>query len=136
MEEEMKRPDFVCWLRNPSKASWALCIPYEKNDEVKSMYPDFIIVRRDDRLGYALDILEPHGNQYADNLAKAKGMAKYAENEPKIGRVQLIHMDKDITGKNRFHRLNLSKTGTRNKLRTIHTDDELNDLFETDGVFS
>ena len=136
LEEEMKRPGFVCWLRNPPKASWALCIPYEKNDEVKSMYPDFIIVRRDDRLGYAIDILEPHGNQYADNLAKAKGMAKYAENEPKIGRVQLIHMDKDITGKNRFHRLNLSKTGTRKKLRTIHTDDELNDLFETDGVFS
>ena len=70
-----------------------------------------------------------------DNLAKAKGMAKYAENEPKIGKVQLIHMDKDITGKNRFHRLNLSKTGTRKKLRTVHTDDELNDLFETDGVF-
>lgn len=136
LEEEMKQPGFVCWLRNPSKASWALCIPYEKNDEIKSMYPDFIIVRHDNRLGYVLDILEPHGNQYADNLAKAKGMAKYAENEPKIGRVQLIHMDKDITGKNRFHRLNLSKTGTRNKLRTIHTDDELNDLFETDGEWA
>lgn len=27
--EEEKRPDFVCWIRNPSRASWALCIPYE-----------------------------------------------------------------------------------------------------------
>lgn len=46
------------------------------------MYPDFIMIRSDSILGYVLDILEPHGNQYADNLAKAKGMAKYAEAEP------------------------------------------------------
>lgn len=43
--EEEKRQDFVCWIRNPSRASWALCIPYEINGEIKPTYPDFIIVR-------------------------------------------------------------------------------------------
>ena len=135
LEEEIKRDDFVCWLRNTSRAPWALCIPYEKNDEIKSMYPDFIIVRKDDRLGYVIDILEPHGNQYADNLPKAKAMAKYAEAEERIGRIQLIHLEKDITGKNRFCRLDLNKGAIRDKIRTAHTDDELNHIFQTDGVF-
>lgn len=27
LAEESKRPDFICWLRNPSKAKWSLCIP-------------------------------------------------------------------------------------------------------------
>lgn len=135
LEEEMKRDDFVCWLRNTSRAPWALCIPYEKNDEIKSMYPDFIIVRKDERLGYVIDILEPHGNQYADNLPKAKAMAKYAEAEERIGRIQLIHLEKDITGKNRFCRLDLNKGAIRDKIRTAHTDDELNHIFQTDGVF-
>ena len=38
----------------------ALCIPYEINGEIKPTYPDFIIVREDERLGYVIDILEPH----------------------------------------------------------------------------
>ena len=58
--EEEKRQDFVCWIRNPSRASWALCIPYEINGEIKPTYPDFIIVREDEHLGYVIDILEPH----------------------------------------------------------------------------
>ena len=37
--EEEKRQDFVCWIRNPSRASWALCIPYEINGEIKPTYP-------------------------------------------------------------------------------------------------
>ena len=36
------------------------CIPYEINGEIKPTYPDFIIVREDERLGYVIDILEPH----------------------------------------------------------------------------
>ncbi len=32
IEEEEKQNDFVCWIRNPSRGSWALCIPYEINN--------------------------------------------------------------------------------------------------------
>ena len=76
--EEEKRPDFVCWIRNPSRASWALCIPYEIDGEIKPTYPDFIVVRQDERLGYVIDILEPHSADFKDNLGKAKGFAEYA----------------------------------------------------------
>ncbi len=135
LEEEMKRDDFVCWLRNPARATWALCVPYEMNDEDKAMYPDLIIVRSDPISGYVMDVLEPHGNHFADNLPKAKGLAKYAEAEPRIGRIQLIHMAKDAAGKNSFIRLDLSKGAIRDKIRTAHNDDELNHIFQTDGVF-
>lgn len=30
-EEQQAQDKFVCWLRNPSRGSWALCIPYEIN---------------------------------------------------------------------------------------------------------
>lgn len=135
LAEEAEAPDFVCWLRNPSRGAWSLCIPYEINGETKPMYPDFIIVRRDPILGYVLDILEPHGNQYADNLAKAKGMAKYAEAEPRIGRIQMIRQGKDAAGKNRFRRLDLSKGAIRDKVLKARTSDEMDHIFETDGFF-
>lgn len=35
--EEEKRKDFVCWLRNPSKKSWSLCIPYEVDSEISRL---------------------------------------------------------------------------------------------------
>ena len=64
IEEESRRSDFLCWLRNPSRAPWALCLPYEMNGEKKSFYPDFLIIRSDPTVDYVVDILEPHGNQY------------------------------------------------------------------------
>lgn len=134
LEEESKRPDFACWLRNTSRAKWALCIPYEIDGETKSMYPDFLIVRYDEQLEYVIDILEPHSDSYKDNLGKAKGLAKYAEAEPRIGRVQLIRQ-KSIAGKSRFIRLDLSQGAVRKKvLKAINTD-ELDHIFETDGFF-
>ncbi len=70
--EEEKRKDFVCRIRNPSRASWALCIPYEINGEIKPTYPDFIIVREDERLGYVIDILEPHSADFKEILERLK----------------------------------------------------------------
>lgn len=134
LEEESKQPDFACWLRNTSRAKWALCIPYEIDGEMKPMYPDFLIVRYDAQLEYIIDILEPHSDSYKDNLGKAKGLAKYAEAEPRIGRVQLIRQ-KSVGGKPRFIRLDLSRGAVRKKvLKAINTD-ELDHIFETDGFF-
>jgi len=135
LEEESKRPDFVCWLRNPSKAKWSLCIPYEIDNEIKPMYPDFLIVRRDDFLNYVIDILEPHGDSYKDNLGKAKGLAKYAMDEARIGRVQLIRESKAPSGKLRFKRLDFSKGAVRDKVLKAINNDELDHIFDTDGFF-
>ncbi|MBQ7366286.1 MAG: DEAD/DEAH box helicase family protein [Spirochaetaceae bacterium] len=136
IEEEQERPDFVCWIRNPSRASWSLTIPYEINNEIKPSYPDFIIVRKDykSQAGYVIDILEPHNPEYKDNLPKAKGFARYAEAEPKIGRIQLIRKVKDGC-KDRFKRLDFSKGEIRQKVLMMQTSDELDHLFDTDGFF-
>ena len=134
LEEEKKRPDYVCWLRNPAKARWALCVPYEIDGETKPMYPDFLIIRADETLGYVIDILEPHGDHLKDNLAKAKGLAKYAEAEPRIGRVQLLRQKK-VAGKAQLIRLDLSMGSIREKVLSAMTTDEFDHIFETDGFF-
>ena len=135
IDEESKRSDFVCWLRNPPREKWSMCMPYEMEGQTKPTYPDFIIVRKDFVLGYVIDILEPHNPNFKDNLGKAKALAKYAEEEPKIGRVQLIRREKDAAGKDKFKRLDMSHGSIRQKvLKAINTD-EIDHIFETDGFF-
>lgn len=133
--EEEKNPDFVCWLRNPSRKSWSLCIPYEMDNETKPAYPDFIIVRKDSISGYVIDILEPHNSEYIDNLGKAKGFAEYARQNPGVGRIQLIRMAKNISSKDRFKRLDMSMSAVRDKVSRAINNDELDHIFDTDGFF-
>lgn len=133
--EEEKREDFVCWIRNPSRASWALCIPYEIDGEVKPTFPDFIIVRKDPVFEYVIDILEPHNADFKDNLGKAKGFAEYARQNPGVGRIQLIRMSKDAAGKDRFRRLDMYRTAIRDKVSRAINTDELDHIFDTDGFF-
>jgi len=135
LAEEQKRADYVCWLRNPPSQSWSLCIPYEMDEKCRKLFPDFIIVRKDSDSGYIVDILEPHNPDYKDNLGKAKGLAEYAANEPRIGRVQLIRIGKDAAGQNRFKRLNLAKGIVRNKVIAAINTDELDHIFDIEGEF-
>lgn len=133
--EEQKRKDYVCWLRNPSRQSWSLRMPYEIDGKCRELYPDFLIVRKDSVLKYIVDILEPHNPDFKDNLGKAKGLANYAANEPRIGRVQLIRIGKDAAKNDRFKRLDLAKGTIRNKVLAAINTDELDHIFDTDGVF-
>lgn len=132
--EEEQHEDFVCWLRNPSRGSWALCIPYEIDGEKKPTYPDFLIIRRDGS-DYVVDILEPHDPTRQDNLGKAKGFAEYARQNPGVGRIQLIRMQRDSVGRERAFRLDMSKSSIRDKVSRCASNDELNHIFESDGFF-
>lgn len=132
--EEEQHEDFVCWLRNPSRGSWALCIPYEIDGEKKPTYPDFLIIRRDGS-DYVVDILEPHNPTRQDNLGKAKGFAEYARQNPGVGRIQLIRMQRDSVGRERAFRLDMSKSSIRDKVSRCVSNDELNHIFESDGFF-
>lgn len=132
--EEEQHEDFVCWLRNPSRGSWALCIPYEIDGEKKPTYPDFLIIRRDGS-EYVVDILEPHDPTRQDNLGKAKGFAEYARQNPGVGRIQLIRMQRDSVGRERAFRLDMSKSSIRDKVSRCASNDELNHIFESDGFF-
>ena len=137
LKEESKREDFVCWLRNPPRASWAFCIPYEINGEIKPTYPDFIIIRKDPVIPeeFIIDILEPHNPAFNDNLGKAKGFAEYARQNPGVGRIELIREGKDAAGNTRFKRLDMSMSAVRDKVSQAMTDEELVHIFDTDGKF-
>ena len=100
----------------------------------QATYPDFIVVRQDERLGYVIDILEPHSADFKDNLGKAKGFAEYARQNPGVGRIQLIRMSKDAAGNHKFKRLDMSKTTIRDKVSYAINTDELDHIFDTDGV--
>ncbi len=130
IQEERQSPEFVCWFRNPSRGTWPLHFPYEMNGKTKSAYPDFLIVRKGPNLGkYVVDILEPHDQTRTDNLPKAKGMAEYAKKNTAIGRIQLIH--RKANGD--FVRLDLARSIVQEKIKSIHTDEELTRLFDEYG---
>lgn len=136
IDEESQRPDFVCWIRNPSKG-WGLCLQRLENGIAKGFYPDFLIIRNVEGIGYVIDILEPHRPDLTDNLSKAKALADYAQKQPSapIGRLQLIREGKDnITGKKRMKRLDLMKSAVRVRVMQIQTTQELDNLFLDDGL--
>jgi len=135
LKEEQAQCGYVCWLRNPPRKPWSLCIPYEMSGEQKPAYPDFVIVRKDSETDYVIDILEPHDPTRIDNLGKAKGFAEYARQNPGVGRIQLIRMGKDAAGHNRFKRLDMARSAVRDKVSHAMTNDELDHIFDTDGFF-
>ena len=135
LKEEQVQTDYVCWLRNPPRKPWSLCIPYEIGGEQKPAYPDFIIIRKDGDAEFVIDILEPHDPTRIDNLGKAKGFAEYARQNPGVGRIQLIRKGKDAAGHDKFKRLDMARSAVRDKVSRAMTNDELDHIFETDGFF-
>ena len=138
LNEERKRPDYICWLRNPSRDKpWALKIPYKMGNENKPAYPDFIIVRKDPDAptGYVVDLLEPHDPTRTDNLGKAQGFAEYARKVQDLGRIQLIRKLKDSAGKERFKRLDMSLVDIQEKVLSARSTDDIDAIFRDYGFF-
>lgn len=133
LSEELAR-GAVAWLRNLDRKSWSIEVPYEKVGVVAPMYPDLIVVRKDEH-GYIFDILEPHDPSRSDNCERAKGLAKFAESHWALfGRIQLIRKMRGPDGLDHYYRLDMSKASTRNKVRAIADNHALDELFKTDAV--
>ena len=132
LKEERHREDFVCWLRNRDRVSWALCLPYkDEHGKLQSFFPDFLIVRRDAG-SYLVDILEPHRSNERDNIGKAKGLAEYAKQNPIAGRLQLIRQKK-LLGQDVFIRLDMSKGLICDKVCKATSNNELDNIFDAHG---
>ena len=71
-----------------------------------------------------------------DNLPKAKALAAYAKAEDRLGRIQLIHKTTDAGGNNRFIRLDLTDIVVRDKVLRAISNDELDHIFDTDGIIT
>lgn len=134
IKHEQQKDDYICFLRNPSRGNYGLCVKYEINGQKKGMYPDFLVFRKEND-SYVMDILEPHGSQFADSLAKAKGLAEYAHENPAIGKVQMIRMDTDIDGAKKLKRLDLQRGLIQEKVKNAISIDDFNNIFDTDGIF-
>lgn len=129
LREEQQREDFVCWIRNVQKEAWSLCIPYHKEDNsIHEMYPDFLIVRRDE-YGYIVDILEPHDPNRRDNIGKARGFAEYAKKNNDVGRLQLIRKIRE----GEFKRLDMSRSEIQDRVCRASTNNELDSVFDDYG---
>jgi type III restriction enzyme len=102
------------------------------NGEIKAFYPDFLIIRRDYKspFGYVVDVLEPHSAAFADNLVKAQALAKYAEKELHLGRIQLVREAVGVGGVKKFLRLDLNKGEVRKKVIAAINEEELSHIFE------
>lgn len=129
LHAEQANPNFVCWLRNLDRKPWSLTIPYISNNDEKPMYPDFLIVRRSGN-DLVVDVLEPHNQSLEDNLAKAKGLAKYAAIEQKMGRIQLIRVTDGIGGAKHLRRLDLTDSLVRDKVLHCNSNEALSSIFD------
>ncbi|MFC1481609.1 DEAD/DEAH box helicase [Candidatus Neomarinimicrobiota bacterium] len=128
--EEIQNKDVVGWLRNQERKRWALQIPYEDGNAIKPMFPDLLIIR-EDKHGYIIDILEPHDQSRRDNLNKARGLAKYAsEYSNRLGRIELIRKMSGPDGKQRYMRLDIARDVVFNRILKATTNSQLDDIFD------
>jgi type III restriction enzyme len=130
LEEELRDESVVTWLRNLERKPWSLEIPYRDSGTVRSMYPDLLVVRQDNR-GFLFDILEPHDPSLQDNHAKAVGLAEFADQHSHLfGRIQLIRKKRGPDGQERYYRLDMNKDAIRRQVRMAAKFlDEINFLF-------
>lgn len=133
LEEELDDPKVVAWLRNVDRQPWALEIPYRKSGAWHRMFPDMLIVRNAGK-GFLFDILEPHDPSRSDNVAKAVGLAEFAEKHWDLyDRIQLIRKMKAPVGDDYFYRLDVGEDKVRRKVLPVSTDHELDGLFENEA---
>lgn len=96
------------------------------------MFPDFVIVRRIGK-ELAVGVLEPHDGSRDDNVDKARGLARFAEQPDALfGRIQLIRKRKVAGGAEQFVRLEINRQEAIEKLLLVTQPAQLDALF--DGV--
>ena len=78
--------------------------------------------------GFVVDVLEPHRANITDNLGKAQALAKYARDNPTVGRVEMIRGDRNF-----FRRLDMSRDEVCKKVLSASTNAELDNVFAEHG---
>jgi hypothetical protein len=84
LKAEMHDPRLRFWYRNPDRPSQdSLGIAYQDGAETKIMRPDFLFFVELPDGEITVNIVDPHGVQFADSLPKLQGLARYAETHSK-----------------------------------------------------
>ena len=128
LKEELAKHEVLGWLRNLDRKPWSLEIPYESGGNLRPMFPDLVVVRKDGN-DFFIDILEPHDPSLSDNFEKAVGLAKFAEKHGALfGRIQLIRKH-STSGGEHFARLEINQTTMIKKLLLVTSNPQLTELF-------
>ncbi len=133
LEIELQDESVVGWLRNLDRKSWSLEIPYRDAGSIKPMFPDLLIVCKDEQ-GFQFDILEPHDPSRDDNYVKAVGLAEFAEKHWNLfQRIQLIRKKRGADGVERYYRLDMGNSAVRNKVLRITNSSQLDQVFDDEA---
>ena len=134
LQEELADASVIGWLRNVDRKPWSLEIPYEPAGSPKSMFPDLLVVRQDSK-GFWFDILEPHNPSLSDNVAKAVGLAKFAEQHCDLfDRIQLIRRNRGADGMERYFRLDVGNSTVRKRVLRVTSNSQLDQVFDDEAV--
>jgi type III restriction enzyme len=123
---ELSRPGVIAWYRNPSRASQdSLGIVYEDAGQSSIVRPDFLFFSQQADRSIAVDIVDPHGPQYADSIPKLRGLSRYAE---KFGHLyRRIEVIAQIAG--RYRVLDLKEKGVRD---SVDATESIRAMYEGD----
>ena len=125
LDEEMKKPGFKCWIRNPKGRPESLCLRRREGSVDKPFYPDFIIVSEIDG-NLSLSVLEPHDPSREDNYSKAVALLEYGRKEKRVKRLELIRVNKD----GKIWRLDFKKSNIIEDMKDVDSNLKLTNLFK------
>ncbi len=125
LDEEIKKPGFKCWIRNPKGRPESLCLRRREGSVEKPFYPDFIIVSETDG-NLSISILEPHDPSREDNLSKAIALLEYGRKESRVKRLELIRINND----GKIWRLDFKKSNIIEDMKVVDSNLKLTNLFK------
>ena len=127
---ELAKSDVVAWYRNPTSGKAALAVPYEMSGVARTLYPDFLFVRRTSDGALVVDIIDPHQPNQSDTAPKWRGLARFAaDHADSFGKVVAVIADADgnLSG------LDLRTAGVKDRLDRINGEVEVRALFASHG---
>lgn len=127
LNRETKLAGYAGFLRNIPRKPWSLCVPYGLAN-ADAMFPDLLVFRRA-KGKVVVDILEPHSDHFADAVAKAQGLARYAgEHGDLFGRIDIMRVEGDV-----IKSLHLQDRKIREKVLRMSKPEDLLALYEERG---
>ena len=128
---EQARDGFVAWYRNPTGGQRCVRVPYFLEQGYGKLYPDFVVVHRDDDGDLRASIVDPHGHHLADASSKLRGLASYAH-EHGDAFARIIGVIQDKNGK--FRMLDLKDATVRHELKDVSSQEAIEALFAKLGA--
>lgn len=120
-----KAPGFGGWLRNYARKPWSIANTYTNSEgQTAPGYSDFVVFRNEGQ-HIIVDLPEPHHTGFANSLAKAHGLCKFAEKHgDKFGRIEWIKIEDSP-----IKRLNLNSRQVRAEVLRTNVEGAIDTLF-------